>query len=474
MKTVYNKIIQNIEWVLFFAATILGVILCISPNLTYDETYSFALAQLPVKEMVEITSHDVHPPLYYMVLRFFLNVTYFNTAQMAKVFSLLFYLGYLLLIIRFGEQRVGKKISRFWLFLSVFMPCMVVQMACVRMYTFALFWTTATAILLYDFYEKENSWQRNLLLIVCSLMAMYSHSFTMVGVFLMYAVMVAILLIRRNWKKLLTFFLVGIVVAAGYLPWLGALFWQASNRNNLIARYPFIKYVYILCTEWFSSEQSPSKIACCMGAVLFAVLLIICLVRSFREKKMLYLVAVLPFALLVLTGTIMSIVVEPCFFGRYAFCVIFGLFLAAAYGYEKFPQRCKPVAVVAVLCMCAVTYISEVRFEREDGLQEWEELCREYIEEDDLLLMPTVHGAVLDAPCDAMFYGTRPPFAPFTYIENFTEQSQLDAYEGKNIWWLAIGKFTPEWYGLEGEKKGEIFFQNISFALYEMEMSNSS
>lgn len=79
-----------------------------------------------------------------------------------------------------------------------------------------------------------------------------------------------------------------------------------------------------------------------------------------------------------------------------------------------------------------------------------------------------VHGAVFDAPCDEMFFGVRPGYAPFTYIGSYTEHSQLDAYEGQNIWWLSINKYTPDWYGLEAEKKGEIFYQNIGFALYQL------
>lgn len=468
LKNIYLKLQKNVEWILFVAAIVLGITMCISPNLTYDETYSYAMAQLPIDEMIEITSHDVHPPMYYIVLRIFLLLTYFNTTQMAKIFSLLFYLGYLLLIIRYGKSRFGEKVSRFWLFLSVFMPCMVVQMACVRMYTFAIFWTTAAGFLLFDFYEKENSLRRNILLIVSSLIAMYSHSFTMVGVFLMYVVMIACLLIRKDWKRLRGFFLMGVIVAVGYLPWLGSLLWQTTNRQNLIAEYPFKQYVAILCTEWFSSEQSPSQFAYRTGFLLFAVLVLISFWRSIHEKKGRYMAALMPFALLVVTGTIMSIAVEPCFFGRYAFCVIFGLFIAAAYGYEKSPWFLKLAAIAAVLSICVVTYVSELRFEREDGLKQWEALCEQYIDEDDLLLTPMVHGAVFDAPCDEMFFGVRPGYAPFTYIGSYTEHSQLDAYEGQNIWWLSINKYTPDWYGLEAEKKGEIFYQNIGFALYQL------
>lgn len=468
MKELYRKMEGKMEWYLLGFGIIQGFFLCVSPNLNYDESYSFAMTKLSVHDLISITALDVHPPLYYLALKFFLKLTVLNTVQMAKCYSLVCYIAYLLVIIGMGTSRFGKRVSRFWLFLSIMIPCMVVQSTCVRMYMFGIFWTTLVGFLLFDYYQTTNNWKRNILVIVSSLIAMYAHTFTMVGIFLMYVVMTVALLIYKEWKKLKVFICCGLLVGIGYLPWLNTLIWQAENRRDIVQEHSLRDLLVMLMKEWFSSEQRSVPLSYKMGFILFAILISICIWRSIREKKYRYVIAVVPFILLVCVGVMLSFFVKPCFFGRHALCVIPGLFLAAAYGYEKIPRCCKVLTVIAIMMMYGITYIGEIQFERDDGLDKWEQLCEQYIDEDDLLLIPAIHGAIFEAPCDEMFFGRMPDFSPFVDIEDYTVQSQLEPYEEQDVWWLTVNQYTPEWYGLKAEKKDEFTYQNIYFSLHRL------
>ena len=41
----------------------------------YDEMFSIRLIRMPIKELIEATANDVHPPLYYLILK---GVTHFT------------------------------------------------------------------------------------------------------------------------------------------------------------------------------------------------------------------------------------------------------------------------------------------------------------------------------------------------------------------------------------------------------------
>ena len=62
--------------IIFFAAAIYCLIRSITLSLTtdiwYDELFTMEFATRPVKELISLTARDVHPPFYYMIVRFFI------------------------------------------------------------------------------------------------------------------------------------------------------------------------------------------------------------------------------------------------------------------------------------------------------------------------------------------------------------------------------------------------------------------
>ena len=51
-----------------------SVFLCFSGDIWYDELFTMGLAGQPLGELIAITAADVHPPLYYMIVKVFLGV----------------------------------------------------------------------------------------------------------------------------------------------------------------------------------------------------------------------------------------------------------------------------------------------------------------------------------------------------------------------------------------------------------------
>ena len=49
-----------------------SVFLCFSDDIWYDELFTMGLASQPFGELISITARDVHPPLYYVIVKLFL------------------------------------------------------------------------------------------------------------------------------------------------------------------------------------------------------------------------------------------------------------------------------------------------------------------------------------------------------------------------------------------------------------------
>lgn len=63
-RDIYEILCWGVILVTAMAMAVLGS----TENLWYDEAYTVAMIQHPVREIVEITSYDVHSPFYYIFL----------------------------------------------------------------------------------------------------------------------------------------------------------------------------------------------------------------------------------------------------------------------------------------------------------------------------------------------------------------------------------------------------------------------
>ncbi|MBD5461051.1 MAG: hypothetical protein HDR26_08955 [Lachnospiraceae bacterium] len=460
-----KKIYQNVDKLLFAAAILIGISLCLTKNLTYDEYYSFALAKHNLLDIITITSNDVHPPAYYIGLHFFLAL--FPYQQAAKIFSLLFYIGYLALV-QFGfKEYLSKEENTFFLFLSVFFPCMFIHGCNVRMYSFAMFWTLAAALLAVNFCRKDNSVGRNCLLIVCSLLAMYSHLFTMLGVFFLYLLILIYVIAKREIRRILHFGVIGIFTACGYLPWLSITFQQATTHKNLIAPYDEDTF-WVIVSEWFSSWHTPSRNSIHIGLFVTCLLCIIGIFSCIRKKIFLPMAGILPFFMVVITGVTMSILYEPCFFGRYAYAFIWGILVLMSCGYARLFKIGKIITIILVFAMFFINYRDELQMEFENEQDVFEEFASENIGDEDLIILSTVHGVLFETTSTRFLFGPVPAFSPFENLDTLLYKEQLLPFKDKTIWWIGFDKFVPTFWGHEAECMLELTYQKIEFSVWRV------
>jgi 4-amino-4-deoxy-L-arabinose transferase-like glycosyltransferase len=179
-----------------------------------DEAYSISLAKHSVIQILKGTAADQHPPLYYLLLHYWL--LFGSSVVYARALSLV--IG----MIQIGQSlRFGRKLAGDWLALGTGLllaisPMHVWYSQEARMYILLASLTTASTAELWDCLQGKNRW---LLYSLFSILAIYTHYFA-IFVFAGQAILVLAWAWMKREKRGL-FYWAGtmLVVGLAFLPW---------------------------------------------------------------------------------------------------------------------------------------------------------------------------------------------------------------------------------------------------------------
>lgn len=205
-------------WILAIIILGLGIrfYLAIGKDFWFDEAFSFFVARNSLPDLLAATTADNHPPLYYLVLHFWLKLG--REAFFLRLPSLLASGISIFLIYKIGQEIFNRKTALIAALIFAFSPLHVYFSAETRMYSL---WTLEILASFYFFlqilkYQKKAI--SYLLLATSLLLALYTHYYTILvlasfGLFL--------ILKGKKYRKILLsyLFLSGTIILA-FLPWL--------------------------------------------------------------------------------------------------------------------------------------------------------------------------------------------------------------------------------------------------------------
>lgn len=448
-----TKLNYHFWWrVLPFAGLIVWGLLSITNNLWYDEAYSASMISLPWKGLVYITAVDDHSPFYYVLLKLFYHLCGGGTHFWAlKLLSVMFMMGYLMLGMFYVRKLFNEKISVFFMFFSITMPIMAVQAANVRMYAAALFFMTFSGLSAIDLFRAPSR-RKWIVFCLASVCTVYCHTFAMFQTVFLYLLFFGAILVKKSYQHLKGFFISGIVVSVLYSPWLLVTFHQmqlriandsgARSADSIPTIYTFMDY----CKEWFSALETPIAIVMFAGmgvAVFLGYYAVDWMRRNHEYAPGLGVAAI---GLTALAGTLISIYINPCFLGRYAFPGFGSLALFYAVGMSHIDSRKIKAGVLAVvLAAFLLQYRSELALEYDPGLKIYEDFVEENVGEEDCIMGPSEHTIFLNVyhpELQYYIYGYKLYSLPFVNTEAFTDWPQLEEREG-NIWYICFKGDTP-------------------------------
>lgn len=199
-----------------------------------DEAWAASLAVKPLIKIITLVAKDTSPPLYYLILHFWLKI--FGTSEMAiRSLSFLFFLITVFVVFLIGRLLWDKKTGILAALLILANPFLFNYAFEGRMYSLLALTSTFSV---YFFLKKHR-----LGFILSTAAALYTHHFSIFIVFFeglwrLFESKFWQSSLKKTFLNLTDFFFVGLL----YLPWLYPLYYQTSlvgsgfwlGRPNLI------------------------------------------------------------------------------------------------------------------------------------------------------------------------------------------------------------------------------------------------
>lgn len=310
--------------------TLMYVSLIFNQNIWTDEAFTIELVgQNTIPDIIRGTANDVHPPLYYLIAKFFVSLLGANF-QVYKLVSILPMLLTMLLSVTHIRPWFGIKAAMLFLLFLNAIPCVMEYGVQIRMYSWSIFFLTLAGLSAYGICAcAGGSLLHWISLTLSALCACYTHNFAMISAAFIYLLLGAALIFHKK-TDLVRWLISGTFAGACFVPWLLVLLHQTGSR---IDNY-WIEPVTADTILGYFGDLFDSRLP--YSAVLFALLFIAASAvpkRSSMEKYFTYAVILIPL-LTALCGILVSVIVTPFFIARYLIpCMgLTALFLAVSFG----------------------------------------------------------------------------------------------------------------------------------------------
>ncbi len=200
---------------LLFAGAVIFLAGCFQNSLWYDEAFTVGMMSYEGFEGLKWAIFDVHPHLYYFLLRLFTFV--FGKSLVAmRIFSAIG--GILFVSLGFTHIRkdFGKEVGFWFSFCSIFSASTLFYSVEIRMYTWAAYFVALAAIYAFRMYNCPEKRSCRILFLIFSLASAYTHYF---GLFTVAIINVLLLYHTKKEKRNIKQWLQNAAVQIGcYLP----------------------------------------------------------------------------------------------------------------------------------------------------------------------------------------------------------------------------------------------------------------
>ena len=331
-----DKIINNLKKAIYYIIPIGLFIWCsqmiFNDSIWLDEAFSLSMISQGFIDIIKNTAIDVHPPLYYIILKSFTwGINFFlkdNIIWASKCFSMLPIL--LLIIISYKDisKIFGKRTAFLFNIFILGMPQIIKYAIEIRMYSLGLLFVTLFYIS-YIKWDKENTNKNLCKMTIYAALSAYTHYFAGVSVGCIYIIVLIELLIKKDYRRLKNIIYSLVFLFVSYLPWLVVLgkqifvvkesYWIENITSDTIKE--FLKYPYIV--------NSSSILTNIIKILLLITLIIIVLKRKDKYNKYCIFGFLVPIGTIVI-GIIASKIIRPVFISRYMVCSLGCLWLAVA------------------------------------------------------------------------------------------------------------------------------------------------
>ena len=352
MKNFLEKHLNKINIGLIVLITIAPLLLCFNSSLWFDEAYSVGIARQPWGNLFVSTINDVHPVLYYVLLKIYSLI--FGTSVIAlRIFSVIPIV--LLAIFSFVKIRkeFGDKVSFYFNLILLLLPVTMHYGSQIRMYSLAMLFVTITAVYAYLAYKnnKKKDW---VIFAISSICSAYTHYFALFTIGIINLVLL-FYIIREKKELLKRWFIYGAIQIVCYIPGAVIFIMQSTRVANgfwISVNYPDIITQII---EFFFLDSINSGLPSIFG--LFILIYMILRVHKLYledKKKIRPVTVALTVCGIVILVTLLISFKRAVFIPRYMLPML-GLFIfALAYVLSVEKSRIIKIVVVGGLLVLTI------------------------------------------------------------------------------------------------------------------------
>ncbi|HEX4551830.1 glycosyltransferase family 39 protein [Pseudomonas sp.] len=357
-------------------AAVLIIALCVRfysitvPVIWYDEAYSLLLARETPAHIWTQTALDVHPPLYYVLLHYWVTV-WGESALAARAFSALADVGTLLLCTKLMSLVSTRRATWIAALLLALLPISVRYSQEVRMYALLGFWLMGATVALVCWARHPGQKRFALIYVLLMIAAFYTHYFAGLCVLVHWLFW---------WQSRVSansaaiapdrWLIANCAVVFWYLPWIPSLIDQLSDTSNLGWIVPVtLRGALNLVWQFIVMGDGISQTSI-WHLVPFALMLLcaaIAIVNKSIERRFSVLLVsyfFVPVIALYLIGFVI-----PLFVPRYLVFAAPGLAMIAAVSLDTLHQR-RPLWAKLVLMLLIVVQLSGLTevYRQTDGM----------------------------------------------------------------------------------------------------------
>ena len=387
MKKLVSKIdflIQSniVLWLMVIVGAFAHGILCFGQTIWLDEALTGSYIRMGWGELLAFTTTDVHPPLYYFIVK--AGITLFGDhVCVVKLFSYLPFVLTLILTAVKVRREYGNRTAFLILVFLCTTPCIIERNAEMRMYQWAMFFVYAFALWLFSAVKTQGKkeWLICLLLGLC---AAYTHYYALVAVAILYALFFFVNI--KDKRIVINILINGVISVVGYLPWLLVFFGQAKTlketgwwQESGLGFADIYEYVVFPFAEKTGYE------AMLFFGLLFVVIICLILGKDL-EHKLETSAAISMYLLLILLGILVVLFYQPVFIPRFIYptvgVLLFGMAMVAA----KWRTEFICVIGAVLLLFAAKTYNSQLHYQYDEDSVPALHTFMETIEEDAIII----------------------------------------------------------------------------------------
>jgi mannosyltransferase len=409
---------KNTERILLFSILLLTISIRLAfltqKNLWFDEVFSWHLSLDSFYTIIVRTSADIHPPLYYFILKIW-SFIFGDSVFSMRLLSTIFTSAAVFFIYPLCKRVMSPLNALMVLVLYAVSPLNLYYSQEARMSAMNLFLNIGSAyflLLLIDSLKVKSGYLKQYLqdkifylYIIFTSAALYTHYFSF---FLLAAQIIYLIIIfRADFKQYKPFILAYNFILAIYLLWLPTLYahlfkgqsWRSPQTTSQVLNeyVNYIKDLNLGLYYHYTNLRLVKYITIFYGLVILLALTGLFIKKIKENDKTIILVALLAFVPLVLAGIISF--KQKVEFYRYLSIIVPYILILVVYGLTKWDKKYITYPIIGSIVLINIFGINlhySFKFKNDDYRPLVSQINAEYKPGDRIYAVPHYYGWLID------------------------------------------------------------------------------